>query len=326
MGVRLRNFQMPKKVFQADVKANQNYGKFVVEPFERGYGYTLGNILRRILISSIEGTAVASVKIEGVQHEFSTVDGIVEDVSEIILNLKGLVLKSHAQSQKTLYIKISKKGEIRGADIIVDDTIEVINKDLHIATVTKNIKLNIELEADRGRGYCSAEKNKKDNHSIGIIPIDSIYSPVSKVNYDVENTRIGQITDYDRLILEIWTNGSIAPKDAFLYAANILQKHVDVLVNFDALPEVYQEPVVAEEDTEKKKLEDYLNMPISELELSVRSANCLKEGKIRTIGDLVKRTEMEMLKYRNFGKKSLNEINKVLGDMGLSLGMKDVLK
>jgi len=322
MGIKWRNFEMPKKLECDESTYSDSYAKFITEPLERGYGITIGNSLRRVLISSIEGSAVSSIKIEGVLHEFSSIPGVVEDVPEIVLNIKKLVLRSYTKNPKTVFIKAEKKGEIKGGDIITDETIEVINPDLHIATLSKNTKLYVEMEVCRGRGYVPAERNKKDSHGIGVIPIDSIFAPVSKVDFQVEDTRVGQMTDYDRLILEIWTNRSITPKDALLYAANILQKHLEVFVTYGKLPEEEEE----EETIQDVELYEKLSQPISELELSVRSANCLEEAKIKTIGDLVKKTEMEMLKYRNFGKKSLAEINSILASMDLSLGMKVDLK
>lgn len=323
MGISMKDFEMPKKLVLDEASYTPTYGKFIAEPFERGYGTTIGNSLRRVLISSIEGTAVTSVKIQGVQHEFSAIKGVVEDVSQIILNIKKLVLKSHFKTPKPMYINISKKGEVAAKDIKVDETVEITNPDLHIVTLTKEIDFKVEMEVARGRGYVPAERNKKVGQPIGVIAIDSIFTPVKKVNLHVENTRVGQITDYDKLILEIWTNGSIAPKEALLYASNILQRHLDIFVGFGQLPE---EEEAAEETEEEKQLKDKLKIPISELELSVRSSNCLREARIKTIGDLVKKTELEMLKYRNFGKKSLAEINKILTGMGLALGMKTEAK
>lgn len=319
MGISMKNFEMPKKLVLDESTATADYGKFVAEPFERGYGMTIGNSLRRVLISSIEGTAVTSIRIDGVQHEFSTVKGVVEDVSQIILNIKKLTLRSHFKTPKPIYIDVSKKGEVTAKDIKTDETVEIINPDLHICTITKETNLKIEMQVARGRGYVPAERNKKEGQPIGVIPIDSIFTPVKKVNFSVEATRVGQITDYDKLILEIWTNGSIAPKESLLYASNILQRHLDIFVNFGKLPE---EEDVPEETEEQRMLREKLKVPISELELSVRSSNCLREARIKTIGDLVKKSELDMLQYRNFGKKSLAEIKKVIVDMGLSLGMK----
>ncbi len=319
MGITWREFEMPKTIECDESTLTDLYGKFIAEPFERGYGVTLGNSLRRVLISSVEGSAVTNLKIEGIQHEFCAIDGIAEDVPEILLNIKKLVIRSHALKPKPLYIKVQKKGEVTAKDIIADETVEIINKDLHIATLTKNVKFNVEMELGRGRGYVPAERNKKENAPIGTIAIDSIFSPVTKVNFHVENTRVGQVTDYDKLVLEIQTNGAVSPKEALLYASNILQKHLDIFVNFGKLPEDLE---ITEEPEEDEELLAKLKMPVSELELSVRSANCLENAKIKTIGDLVSKTESEMLKYRNFGKKSLNEIIGILNSMNLSLGMK----
>lgn len=319
MGIKLRNFEMPKKLVLDESTGTKTYGKFTAEPFERGYGMTIGNGLRRVLISSIEGTAVTSVKIAGVNHEFSTIKNVVEDIAQVILNIKQLVLRSHFKTPKPMFIKADKKGDITAEDIATDETVEIVNPKLHLATLSKKAKFEMELEVARGRGYVTAERNKVEDMPIGVIPVDSIFSPVKKVNFSVENTRVGQITDYDRLILEIWTNGAIDPKEALLYASNIFQRHLDIYVGFGKLPEDIVEEEVSKE---AKEIQEKLKMPISELELSVRSSNCLKEAKIETIGDLVKKTEMEMLKYRNFGKKSLTEINKILTDLGLHLGMK----
>ena len=324
MGVKWRDFQMPKRLDCDESTYNNTYGKFIAEPFERGYGVTLGNSLRRILLSSIEGSAVTSVKIEGIQHEFSTLPGVVEPVADIILNIKNLVLRSHSKTAKTIYVKTDKKGEIKAKDIICDETIEILNPNLHIATLTRDTKFNMELEVSRGRGYVPAEANKKEDAPVGTIPVDSIFTPIVKVNFFVENTRVGQRTDYDKLLLEIWTNGGVNPKEALLYAANILQRHLDVFVSYGQLPEEEEEE--EEVTAEEKALYEKLRLPISELELSVRSSNCLKEASIKTISDLVRKTESELLSFRNFGKKSLSEINDLLKAMGLSLGMKIDLK
>jgi len=310
---------MPKRLESDDSTYTDTYGKFVAEPFERGYGVSIGNSLRRILISSIEGAAVTSVKIDGVLHEFASMPDIVEDVSQIILNIKQLIIRYYGKGKKTITLDVEKKGDVTAKDITTDETIEILNPDLQIATLTKKAKLRIEMEVGKGRGYVTSEANKKEGAAIGSIPVDSVFSPVKKVNLQVDDSRVGQITDFDKLILEVWTNGSITPKDALLYASNILQRHLDVFVNYGKLPEEEEEE---EEALEDKELLDKLNTPISELELSVRSSNCLKEARIKTIGDLVKKTEMDMLKYRNFGKKSLSEINKIIAEMGISLGMK----
>lgn len=319
MGIALRSFEIPKKLDCDEGSLTETYGKFVAEPFERGYGVTVGNSLRRVLLSSLEGAAVTSIKIEGVSHEFAAIPGVVEDVTEIVLNVKNLVLLSHTRSPKTLRIDVHEKGEVTAKDIITDDTVEVINPDLHIATLTKNVLFKMELEVQKGRGYVPADRNKKEGQPIGVIAIDSVFTPVRKVNFHVEDTRVGQMTDYDKLILEVTTNGSITPKDAILYASNILQRHLDVFVNFGKLPE---EDMVADTSDEKdREVYKRFAQPVSELELSVRSANCLREAHIKTIGELVRKTEAEMLKYRNFGKKSLLEIANILKDMGLNLGM-----
>lgn len=323
MGMKWKDFQMPKRLECDEATYVPNYGRFIAEPFERGYGVTLGNSLRRVLLSSIEGSAVTSVKIEGVSHEFSTISGVSEDVTDIILNIKQLVIRSYAKTPKAISIKADKKGEVKAGDIVTDETIEILNPDLHIATLTENTKFNLEMEVGRGRGYVTAEVNKKDSQGIGVIAIDSIFAPVRNVNFYVESTRVGQRTDYDKLILEISTNGSISPKDALLYASNILQRHLDVFVNFGQLPEEEEEETLSPEE---EALYEKLKLPISELELSVRSSNCLKETNIRTIGDLVKRTEADLLGLRNFGKKSLTEIKELIASLGLSLGMDVDLK
>ncbi|MFA6216110.1 MAG: DNA-directed RNA polymerase subunit alpha [Candidatus Omnitrophota bacterium] len=318
MGVKWRDFQLPKKLECEESSYTNTYGKFFAAPFERGYGVTIGNSLRRVLLSSIEGSAVTSIKVHGVQHEFAALPGIVEDVSEIVLNIKNLVLRSNSKIPKLVYIKKNTKGEIKAKDIEADETIEIINPDLHIATLTKDTPFSMEMEVSRGRGYLSGELNKKEDQTVGVIPIDSLFSPVKKVTFSVENTRVGQRTDYDKLILEIYTNGSISPKDALLYASNILQRHLDIFVNFGQLPEEQEEPEMTKEEV---ALYEKLRLPISELELSVRSSNCLREANIKTISDLVKRSEEEMLAFKNFGKKSLMEIKQLIGGMGLSLGM-----
>ncbi len=317
MGFKLRNFEMPRKLTCEESSFTPTYGKFTAEPFECGYGVTIGNSLRRVLISSIEGTAVTSAKIEGVAHEFSTIKGVVEDVPQIMLNIKKLILKSHFKNPKPIFLKVDKKGPVTAKDFKTDDTVEILNPGQHIATLTKKTKLEMQLEVSRGRGYVPAEKNKKENAPIGMIPLDAVFSPVKRVSFSVVNTRVGQITDYDKLILEMWTNESIDPKEALLYASNILQRHLDIFVEFGEIPE---EIVEEEQSKEEKELQEKLKMPITELELSVRSSNCLRDAKIKTIGDLARKSELEMLKYRNFGKKSLTEINKILGEMGLQLG------
>lgn len=321
MGVVLRSFEMPKSVVYDENLSTETYGKFVAEPFERGFGVTVGNSLRRILLSSLEGAAVSAIKIEGIEHEFGTISGVVEDMSEIILNIKQIIVRSHSKGIKTLVIDVDKKGDVTAGDIIHDDTVEILNKDHKIATLTKNVKFKAELEISKGRGYVLAEGNKREEHSIGTIPIDSSYSPVKRVAYKVEDTRVGQITDYDKLTIEIWTNGCVSPKDALLYGANILKQQIDVFSNLGELPEddeVEESAEIQDEDAFYKKLAQ----PVSELELSVRSANCLSEANIKTIAELVTKSESEMLKYRNFGRKSLTEIHEILRSMKLDFGMK----
>jgi len=319
MGIKWRDFQLPKRLECDESTYTNNYGKFSAAPFEKGYGVTLGNSLRRVLLSSIEGSAVTSIKIAGAQHEFTSIPGVLEDIPEIILNIKNLILNSHSKIPKTIYLKKDDKGPITAKDIEADETIEIINPDLHIATLTKDSKFSMELEVARGRGYVPAELNKKEDMAVGVIPIDSIFSPVKKVNFYVENTRVGQKTDYDKLILEIWTNGALTPKDALLYASNILQRHLDIFVNFGQLPEeIEEEPEMTKEEI---ALYEKLRLPVSELELSVRSSNCLREANIKSIADLVRKTEDEMLTFKNFGKKSLTEIKDLLAGMGLTLGM-----
>ena len=318
MGISWKTFEMPKKLECEEKTYTNYYGKFAAEPFERGFGATIGNSLRRILVSSTEGAAVTSVKIDGVLHEFSTIPGVLEDVPQLILNIKQLVLKSHSRSPKIVRLKAFKKGEVTAKNIVTDDTVEVINPDLHIATLTKDTKLNMELEIGKGRGYVSAERNKKEGQSIGVIPVDSVFSPIRRVIFHVEDTRVGQITDYDKLIIEIWTDGGIEPKEAVLYAAHILKGHLDV---FSKLGHVEVDDQEEEESKEDKEMIDKLSLPVTELELSVRSNNCLREARIKSIGELVYKTEQDMLQYRNFGKKSLTEIKELLKTMGLSFGM-----
>lgn len=319
MGTAWKDFEMPSKIEVEESSYSPTYGKFITEPFERGYGSTIGNSLRRVLLSSLEGAAVTSVKFGGVLHEFSTVPGVSEDVAEVIMNVKRLILRSHTRSPKTLVLSVERKGEITAKQIKADETVEILNPDLHIATLTKPGKFHLEMEMGIGRGYVPAERNRKESQPVSIIPVDSLFSPVRRVNFNVENTRVGQMTDYDRLILEIWTNGSINPKEALLNAAHVLRKHLEVFSAFGELP---AEEGVEEEEALSTDIIEKLRLPVAELELSVRSANCLREAKIKTMADLVQRAEPEMLKFRNFGKKSLSEIQEILNGMGLTLGMK----
>ncbi len=313
-----KGFQKPKRLEYESDSLTSTYGKFFAEPFERGFGLTIGNSLRRVLLSSIEGAAVTSIRIPGVLHEFSTIPGVKEDVTDIILNIKALRLKLKVDHPKTLYMKASKEGPVRAANIVADPDVEIMNPDLYIATLDRNQKLEIELEVGRGRGYVPAERNKKDSQAIDVIPLDSLFSPVKKVNFQVEDTRVGQATDYNRLILEVWTDGSILPQDAVAYAAKILKDHLSIFINFEEESEVKEDVA----DVGRDEIWENLNRSVDELELSVRSANCLKNSSIRQIKDLVVKTEAEMLKTKNFGRKSLMEIKEILAKMNLSLGIK----
>ena len=291
------------------------YGKFTVEPLERGYGITLGNSLRRILLSSLPGAAVNSIKIDGVLHEFSTVPGVVEDVTEIILNIKALSLKMHTEGSKVIYIDANGEGPITAGDIITDQDVEILNPNLHIATLNGDHRFYMELVISTGRGYVSADKNKQSGQPIGVIAVDSIYTPVKKVNYTVENTRVGQITDYDKLTLEVWTNGSINPDEAISLGAKILSEHLNLFVDLSDQAK-HTEIMVEKEETKKEKV---LEMTIEELDLSVRSYNCLKRAGINTVEDLTNKTEEDMMKVRNLGRKSLEEVLQKLQALGLVL-------
>lgn len=317
MGIKWKDFQFPKHVTLDEANSSDTYGKFIAEPFERGYGITLGNVFRRVLLSSIEGAAVTSIRIDGIQHEFTAIDGVMEDVPELILNIKKLVLVSHSRAPKEIYIRTNRAGEIKAGDIQIDESIEIINKDLHIATVTKDVDLNIILEVSRGRGFVSEIVNRAEDAPVGTIAIDSIFSPVRKVNFKVESTRVGKSTDYDSLILEIVTDGSITPKEALLYSSTIFHKHLELFMNLGEVVEEDEEDLTPEE----MSLFEKLKLPVAELELSVRSANCLREANIKTLYELVTKSEQEMLGFRNFGKKSLTEIGALLKGMGLYLGM-----
>ena len=311
------DFQKPKKLDYDPETLTPNYGRFIAQPFERGFGTTIGNALRRVLLSSIEGAAITAVKIEGVLHEFSSLPGVVEDVTDIILNLKQIPIKMHTNDEKILTLDVSRKGKVTAADLQGDSAIEILDPDAPIATLSENGRLQMEMRVSTGRGYVSADKNFDDDMGIGYIPIDSVHSPVRRCNYHVEAARIGQATDYDRLVLEVWTNGTISPTDAVGLAATLLRDHLTIFVN--AEHETAFEGV-GEGDL-PENLAEYLNKSVDELELSVRSANCLKNAGIRTIRDLVQRTEKDMLETKNFGRKSLNEIKDILRPMGLSLGM-----
>ena len=312
-----KGFQKPKRLEIDTETLTSTYGKFYAQPFERGFGTTVGNALRRVLLSSIEGAAITAVKIEGVLHEFSSLPGVVEDVTDIILNLKQIPIKMHTTEEKILTIDVERKGKVTAADLQGDSTIEILEPDSPVATLSENGRLRMEMRVSTGRGYVSADKNFDDDMGIGYIPIDSVHSPVRRVNYHVEAARIGQATDYDRLVLEVWTNGTISPADAVGLAATLLRDHLTIFVN--AEHETALEGVGEGELPEN--LAEYLNKSVDELELSVRSANCLKNAGIRTIRDLVQRSEKDMLETKNFGRKSLNEIKDILRPMGLSLGM-----
>lgn len=293
------------------------YGKFVVEPLERGFGITLGNAMRRVLLSSLQGAAVTAVKIEGALHEFTSVSDVVEDVTDIVLNMKEVVIKAHTSRTQTVRIEKSGPGEVRAGDINVNDQIEILNPEHVICSVSKGGKFAAELTINVGRGYVPADRNKTPGMPIGTVPIDALFSPIRKVNYTVTNARVGQQTDYDKLTLEVWTNGSVRPQDAVAYAAKILKDQLTIFINFE---EEEEQIVVASSDEEP--LNENLFRSVEELELSVRSANCLQNANIHLIGELVQRTEGEMLKTKNFGRKSLKEIKEILADMGLSLGMR----
>ena len=312
-----KGFQKPKRLDADAESLTATYGKFYAQPFERGFGTTIGNALRRVLLSSIEGAAITAVKIEGVLHEFSSLPGVVEDVTDIILNLKQIPIKMHTTEEKILTLDVTRKGKVTAADLQGDSTIEILEPDAPIATLSENGKLQMEMRVSMGRGYVSADKNFDEDMGIGYIPIDSVHSPVRRVNYHVEAARIGQATDYDRLVLEVWTNGTVSPADSVGLAATLLRDHLTIFVNAEV--ETALEGVGEGELPEN--LAEYLNKSVDELELSVRSANCLKNAGIRSIRDLVQKTERDMLETKNFGRKSLNEIRDILRPMGLSLGM-----
>lgn len=307
------------KIEILEMSEDETYGKFMVEPLERGYGTTLGNSLRRVLLSSLPGAAVSTIKIQGVLHEFSTIPGVLEDVPEIILNIKGIAAKMYTDEPVTLRIEAQGPTEIKAGDIITGPDVEIINKDHHIATVNEDGNLYMELELVKGRGYVTAERNKKEGQPVGVIPIDSSFTPVRKVNFTVENTRVGQITDYDRLVLEVWTNGTIKPDEATSLGAKILTEHLNLFISLtDHVSDV--EIMVEKEDDKKEKV---LEMTVEELDLSVRSYNCLKRANINTVQELIQRTPEDMMKVRNLGKKSLEEVERKLAELGLSLKKSD---
>ena len=313
-----KSLVIPKGVELEEGTFSDRYGKFIAEPLERGFGHTLGNALRRVLLSSLQGAAITSLKIDGTLHEFSTIPGVVEDVTEIVLNLKEVRIKLHTNHIKKVVVEHKGAGELNAVAFQTDTDIEVLNPDHHIATLNEDAELRLEVTISTGRGYVPAEVSKKQEQPIGTIPLDAIFTPITKVNYSVENTRVGQRIDYDKLILEIWTDGTITPDDAMATAARILRDHLKLFISFEEEPEEIE---IEEVDEETIRIRNLLKMSVDELELSVRSSNCLKAAEIKTISDLVQKTEAEMLKYRNFGRKSLQELNVILNDMGLSFGM-----
>ena len=313
-----RDLIKPRGLTVDQESLTDTYGKFVAEPLERGFGITLGNALRRVLLSSLQGSAITSVRVEGVEHEFSTISNVAEDVTDIILNLKEVLLRMHTQEEKTIRIEVEGPKEVKAGDIIVDHDVEVLNPGHHLFTLSEGGRVRMEMTARRGRGYVPSEKNKTPGAPIGVMPVDSLFSPIKKVNYQVTNARVGQVTDFDRLSLEVWTNGSVTPADAVAYAAKIVKEQLSIFINFDEA----EEPVESAPIKVEEKLNENLFRSVDELELSVRSANCLQNANIKTIGDLVQKTEAEMLKTKNFGRKSLKEIKEILAEMGLGLGLK----
>lgn len=321
MGFKEGEVSISRRLEFDETTLSDTYGKFLAGPFERGVGVSIGNTLRRMLLSSIEGAAVITCRFDGVLHEFSTIKGVVEDVSEIILNLKGLILKLDGTGPKTAHLKVEGEREVKACDIQFPPGVSVLNLDHHIAQLDKDGRLEMEIEIDKGCGYLPAERHKNVNRPIGVIPIDAFFSPVVRVRYEVENVRVGEMTDYERLIMEIHTNGSISPRDALTKAASKLKQYLELFIHFEKFREVEKEAVV---DEERERLRKVLNIPLEELELSVRASNCLRTANIRTLGELVIRTEQEMLKTRNFGKKSLSEIKEKLSQYNLTLGMKGI--
>ncbi len=313
-----KGFQKPKRLVANTETLTERYGMFTAQPFERGFGSTIGTGLRRVLLSSIEGAAITSVRIEGVAHEFSPIPGVVEDATDIILNLKQVPFKMIGEGMRVARLKADRPGPVLSGQIETDQDVEVLDRNMPIATIGEGGKLNIEMRLKSGRGYVAADRNYDEDLPIGYIPIDSVHSPVRKVNFSVEAARLGQMTDYDKLTIEVWTNGAISPQDAIGQAAKLLKDHMTIFINFEELPEAAEEPA----DRGITQMNEVLNRSVEELELSVRSYNCLKNANIQTIGDLVQRTEAEMLRTKNFGRKSLNEIKEILSNLGLSFGMK----
>jgi DNA-directed RNA polymerase subunit alpha len=315
-----KGFQKPKRLEVDREDQTDTFGRFTAQPFERGFATTVGNALRRVLLSSIEGAAITAVRVEGVLHEFSPIPGAMEDTTDLILNLKRVPLKMHVEHPKTLLLKTSSPGEVRAKDITPDPDVEILDPEAYIATLGQGSTLSVEMRVKQGRGYVSADKNFDEDLSIGWIPVDSVHSPIKKVNYFVENARVGQATDYEKLTLEVWTNGAVSPRDAVGLAAKLMKDHLTIFINIEEEDEAEEPAELPEHDREVWW--EKLNKSVDEMELSVRSYNCLKNANIRTIGELVQKTEAEMLKTKNFGRKSLNEIKEILGGMGLSLGMK----
>ncbi len=313
-----RDFQRPKRLECNRESLTGTYGQFYAQPFERGFGTTIGNAMRRVLLSSIEGAAITAVKIEGVLHEFTSIPGVVEDTTDLVLNLKQVPLKMTVDHPETIYLRAEGAGEVKAGDIETNPNVQILDPEVHIATIQEEGKLNIEMRVRPGRGYVSADRNFEADLPLGYIPIDSVHSPVKKVNYTVEDARLGQTTDYDKLTLEVWTNGAVAPADAVALGSKLIKDHLAIFINFEETEESGEKEI----DKEREKLNENLSRSVEELELSVRSYNCLKNAEIRTIRDLVQKTEAEMLKTKNFGRKSLNEIKEILAEMGLSLGMK----
>ena len=311
---------MPKRLSKEETTATATYAKFIAEPFETGYGHTIGNSLRRVLLSSLEGAAITSVKIAGAQHEFTAVEGVVEDVTDIVLNLKKVKFKAHSREPQTLLLSVNKEGPVTASDIQLNQHVELVNPSQLICTLDRKKKFEMEIEVKVGRGFCPGDENKKVDQAIGVIAIDSLFSPVERVRYAVENARVGQKTDYDRLLMEIWTDGRISPDDALVQTSAILQRHLDVFVGYDKNAIEFEE-VADSQDEERMRMRKLLNMSVNEIELSVRAANCLNNANITTVGQLAMKSEQEMLKYRNFGKKSLNEIKEKLQALNLTLGM-----
>lgn len=331
MRIRWRGLELPVCVDVEKETLTDKYGKFIAAPFERGFGHSIGNSLRRILLSSLEGSAVVSVKIDGISHEFTSIPGIVEDVTDIMLNIKNIVVKLNSDQQKIIKIEANKKGEVRAKDIVTDPSVEILNGDLHIATLSDDVSFNVEMEVKKGRGYVTAEENEPEEQEFGLIPLDSIFSPVRNVRYSIEETRVGRRTNYDKLIMEIWTNSVVSPEMALVEAAKIMRKHLNPFVQYFEIGRELQQvekrmgiesvPEISEEELSKK-----LSMPIAELDLSVRASNCLETSGIATVGDLIAKTEEQLLAIKNFGKTTLKEVKTKLTQLNLTIGMPVAIK